>query len=51
MSKMVYLFLAFALIWTGTFGYLIRLASLRKQLEERIGRLEERTTAREPEDV
>ena len=42
MNDLTYLFVAFALIWTGVLGYLIRLMGLRKQLEERIDRLQER---------
>ena len=51
MNDLTYLFLAFAFIWTGTLGYFIRLAALRKQLEKRISRLEERTAAVEPDDA
>lgn len=51
MSDLTYLFIAFALIWTGAFGYFIRLTSLRKQLEGRIDRLEERTATREPDNA
>jgi CcmD family protein len=44
---MVYLFIAFALIWAGTLAYLYRLASLRKQLEKRISCIETAATAGE----
>jgi CcmD family protein len=47
MSNLTYLFVAFALIWTGVLGYLVRLAGLRKQLEARIDRLQERLDIRE----
>ncbi len=47
MSNLTYLFVAFALIWTGVLAYLIRLAGLRKQLEARIDRLQERLENRE----
>ena len=42
MSNLTYLFVAFAFIWTGVLVYLIRLAGLRRQLEARIDRLQER---------
>jgi len=42
MSDLFYLFAAFAVIWAGVLGYLIRLAGLRKQLEEKIDRLQDR---------
>jgi CcmD family protein len=42
MSNLTYLFMAFAFIWVGVLAYLIRLSGLRKQLEERIDRLQER---------
>ena len=48
MSDLTYLFVAFALIWTGVLGYLVRLAGLRRQLEARIDRLQERLENREP---
>ena len=51
MNNMTYLFIAFALIWAGTTAYLYRLASLRKQLEKRISRLEMPSTVRESDDV
>ena len=42
MSNLTYLFAAFAFIWAGVLAYLIRLSGLRKQLEERIDRLQDR---------
>ena len=51
MNEMTFLFTAFALVWTGTLGYLIRLAFLRRQLEEKIERLEERSAARENDNA
>jgi CcmD family protein len=42
MGDLNYLFAAFALMWAGAMGYLIRLASLRKRLEGRIETLQER---------
>jgi len=48
MNELIYLFAAFALIWTGVLVYLIRLANLRKQLEERIESLENRLEKDEP---
>jgi len=48
MSDMTYLFVAFALIWTGVLGYLVRLAGLRKKLEKRVNRLQEHIETREP---
>jgi CcmD family protein len=42
MSDLFYLFAAFAVLWIGVLGYLIRLAGLRKQLEEKIDRLQDR---------
>jgi hypothetical protein len=50
MTDLTYLFLALALMWTGALGYLIRLVSLRKQLEERMYSLQERIESREPSD-
>jgi CcmD family protein len=47
MNDLTYLFVAFALIWTGVLGYLVRLTGLRKQLEARIDRLQERLENRE----
>ena len=47
MNNLTYLFLAFAFIWTGVLAYLIRLSSLRKQLEERINRLQDRLEKKE----
>ena len=47
MSGLTYLFVAFALIWTGVLGYLVRLASLRKQLEAKMDRLQDRLKNRE----
>ena len=51
MNDLTYLFWAFAFIWIGTLGYLFRLAGLRKQLEEKIVKLEKRTAGREPENA
>ena len=51
MSNMIYLFIAFALIWAGTLAYLYRLAGLRKQLEKRISRLEMPEKAMENDDA
>ena len=42
MKNLGYLFAAFALIWAGVLLYLVRLSSLRKHLEQRISRVEER---------
>ncbi len=42
MKNLTYLFAAFSLIWAGVFLYLVRLSSLRKHLEQRISRVEER---------
>ena len=50
MNDLTYLFVAFALIWTGVLGYLVRLAGLRKRLEARIQRLQERLEIREPDN-
>jgi CcmD family protein len=47
MSDLTYLFVAFALIWTGVLAYLMRLAGLRRQLETRIDRLQERLENKE----
>ncbi len=47
MSNLTYLFMAFAFIWAGVLGYLIRLSGLRKQLEERIDRLQDRLEKKE----
>ena len=47
MNDLTYLFVAFALIWTGVLAYLIRLAGLRKQLEIKLDRLQERLENRE----
>lgn len=51
MNDLTYLFIAFALVWIGAFGYLIRLTGLRKQLEARIDRLEERIAVRESDNA
>jgi len=51
MNDLTYLFIAFAVMWTGILGYLIRLAGLRRQLEERIDRFEERIIVRDLEDA
>ena len=51
MSDLTYLFVAFAVMWTGILGYLMRLAGLRRQLEERIDRFEERTIVPELDDA
>lgn len=40
MSDMIYVFAAFSLLWTGALLYVLRLSFLRKQLEERIDRLD-----------
>ena len=42
MSDLTFLFIAFAVLWTGILGYFMRLAGLRRQLEEKIDRLMER---------
>ncbi len=47
MSNLSYLFVAFALIWVGVLAYMIRLSSLRKQLEERIDSLQDRLEKKE----
>ncbi len=47
MSNLTYLFVAFAFMWAGVLVYLIRLSGLRKQLEERIDRLQDRLDNRE----
>lgn len=47
MNNLTYLFLAFAFIWTGVLAYLIRLSGLRKQLEERIDRLQDQLENKE----
>lgn len=41
MKDLTYLFLAFAFIWAGVLVYLVRLAGLRRQLEERVNRIQE----------
>jgi len=46
MSDLNYLFVAFALLWAGVLGYLVRLATLRRQLEGRIEALGERCESR-----
>ena len=51
MNDLTYLFIAFAVMWTGILGYLIRLAGLRRQLEERIDRFEEPTIVRDLDDA
>lgn len=50
MNDLTYLFLAFAFIWIGTLGYIFRLAGLRKQLEEKVLKLEKRTASKEPDN-
>lgn len=47
MSNLTYLFVAFALIWAGVLAYLIRLSGLRKQLEEKIDRLQDQLENKE----
>jgi len=47
MNDLNYLFVAFALLWTGVLGYLIRLATLRRQLESRIETLQEKVQSRD----
>jgi CcmD family protein len=42
MSNLTYLFVAFAFMWAGVLGYLIRLSSLRRQLEQKIHGLQDR---------
>ena len=42
MSDLTYLFAAFSIIWAGVVIYLIRLAGLRKRLDERLEALEGR---------
>jgi CcmD family protein len=39
--NLVYLFLAFFLVWGAAAGYLCRLSSLRADLDRRVRRLEE----------
>ena len=51
MNDLTFLFVAFALIWSGTLGYLARLSVLRKQLEERITNLEERAAGRDSKNA
>lgn len=51
MNNMIYLFAAFALVWAGALTYMIRISGLRKQLERRITRLEERQKGMGPGDV
>jgi len=47
MNDLTYLFAAFAVIWTGVLGYLIRLSGLRRHLEKRVDMLEERAVNRD----
>ncbi|MGD8353535.1 MAG: CcmD family protein [Pseudomonadota bacterium] len=42
MRDMIFVFAAFSFLWTGTLLYVLRLSFLRKQLEERIDRLDTR---------
>ncbi len=51
MNDLTYLFVAYAFVWTGVLVYLIRLAGLRKQLEDRVDRLWQRLESREPHDA
>jgi CcmD family protein len=47
MSNLTYLFMAFAFMWAGVLGYLIRLSGLRRQLDQKIDRLQDRLDNRE----
>ena len=51
MNDLTYLFVAYALIWAGVLAYLIRLAGLRRQLEDRVDRLWQRLDSRESRDA
>ena len=42
MNSMVYLFMALTVIWAGVLGYILRLGGLRKQLEEKVERINDR---------
>ena len=41
MNNLYYLFIAYTLIWAGAMTYLLRLSSLRRDLERRLERVEE----------
>ena len=42
MTDLAFLFAAFALVWAGVLAYLLRLVSLRRDLEKRIDKLQDR---------
>ncbi len=46
MKNLTYLFSAFAIIWAGVGLYIVRLVVLRKDLQRRVARLEERSADR-----
>jgi CcmD family protein len=41
MKNLHYLFIAYTLVWAGAMIYLLRLSSLRRDLERRLARVEE----------
>ncbi len=43
MKDLTYLFSAFAIIWAGVGLYIVRLVVLRKDLQRRVARLEEKS--------
>lgn len=49
MNDMIYLFVAFIIIWGGVLAYVIRLGSMKRSLEARLERLEKRTFQAETE--
>lgn len=51
MNNLTYLFAAYAIIWAGVLAYLIRLAGLRRRLEDRVDRLWQRVESRGPHDA
>ena len=51
MNNLTFLFAALAVLWTGVLGYVLRLSSLRRRLEERIDMLEERVVDRDLHDA
>lgn len=50
MKDLTYLFSAFAIIWTGVGLYIVRLVVLRKDLQRRVTRLEEKSVGGEKTD-